>query len=148
MKPETLAICGPRIYVMVSAHPEDARHLRASGSVPRHPLLGFALIDTGAQFTVVNTTLMEQLGIPIRGYNLMGGAGHAEPMQRARHAIGINLAPTGLPTFGCLAAAVPNPLVDKNIAIIGRDILSHFEFSVDGRTGEMMLAWNPEDIPK
>jgi hypothetical protein len=141
--PEQVSTVGPRIYVLLQVHPDAAIHLRKSGQLVPHPIAGWAMIDTGAQATFVSIAAVEQLGIPPANRMLVSGAGSPQPTWRSRHPVGICLAPTGLGVLGCLATAVPR-MNDDNVAIIGRDILANFAFTVDGRTGEMALEWDTE----
>lgn len=96
--------------------------------------LGSALLDTGAAFSVIDITTAQdmQLEEDREPYQVIGATGDGTYPRF--------LADLHIPTLGfTIPSPMPGlPLRDNEhpwIAIIGRDVLCRYEFTVNGQTG-------------
>ena len=100
---------------------------------------GLALLDTGASFSVVDIATAQSLRLP--------------EDEESHHAVGVTGAGT-YPQFNVnlhiplLGVSIPSPIpglpLKENehpwVAIIGRDVLCQYEFTVNGQTGLIRFA--------
>ncbi len=115
MSPRLLRIAGPAIEVSVSAR------------------VGVALLDTGASISSLDITFAQALELPVSGtHRSTGATGEGDyPNFDATLLIPILDVTVSSPIGGLPLRAHGHPWD----AIIGRDILCRYEFSVNGETG-------------
>jgi hypothetical protein len=115
MSPRLLRIAGPAIEVSVNER------------------TGVALLDTGASVSSVDLTFAQALGLPVSGTHRSTGATGEGDYPNFD-------APLSIPV---LDVTVPSPVGGLPLrahghpwdAIVGRDILCQYEFTVNGETG-------------
>lgn len=138
--PQPLGILqsGPVINIEISVPQSLAEELtRANIPIPR-PIVGLALIDTGASSSCVDNSTITSLGIKSIGVvDTMTPAGPKQQYRYPAHfffpAAKINV------DFGSITGA---DLKDQPImALIGRDILSNFIFVYNGTLGMYTIGY-------
>ena len=138
--PQPLGILqsGPVISIEISVPQSLAEEFtRANLPIPR-PIVGLALIDTGASSSCVDNSTIESLGIKSIGVvDTMTPAGPKQQYRYPAHfffpAARINV------DFGSITGA---DLKDQPImALIGRDILSNFIFVYNGTLGMYTIGY-------
>ena len=115
MSPRLLRIAGPAIEVSVNE------------------IVGVALLDTGASVSSLDITFAEALELPISGTHRSTGATGEGDYPNFEASFQIPL----------LGVTIPSPVGGLPLrahghpwdAIIGRDILCQYEFTVNGETG-------------
>jgi hypothetical protein len=125
---------------MLGVHPDDARQLRQRGMIVPRPLVGWGLLDSGAQLSVVTVAAMATLRIPTLSRMKIAGTAGDVPLYRPLHFVSVVISQTGHPEIGTRAVAIPKHQ-DDNLAVIGRDVLRYFTLCVDGRDGGFSLEW-------
>src|SRR5262245_9946542 len=135
---------GPVIQVQVEVPTALATQLTSAGQPLPEPVVGVALIDTGASLCAVDSAVIRQLGVQPVGVAHVGTAGGQQQQLTypGRFTFpGSNLPPIDFNTLlGCDFAgqlALGSPLV----ALIGRDLLQHFVFVYNGGAASFTLAF-------
>ncbi|HEV3038619.1 MAG TPA: retropepsin-like aspartic protease [Candidatus Angelobacter sp.] len=101
-----------------------------------------ALIDTGAGRTVLTPDAIKKVGLPLVEYTTLTRAGGTDTV--AAHVAAIQFPRYKLATIEViqvLCCELPGELFQ---CLIGRDILSRWLFTYDGRTGEWSI--DEEDL--
>jgi predicted aspartyl protease len=96
-----------------------------------------ALVDTGASRTVLTPEAVEKLGLPLVGYEPLARAGGTEPAPV--HVAAIRFPLWNLSTIEVIevfCCELPSQLVT---CLIGRDVLSRWLFTYDGRSGQWSI---------
>ncbi|HEV2562967.1 MAG TPA: aspartyl protease family protein [Rhizomicrobium sp.] len=131
--PEQLALVGPTIAVQV-----DFDAAWQSGSKPRPDAEIFqALVDTGAQFSHIDTSLADRLALPVIDKCLVSGSG-------GTHEVDVYLAQIYVPAFkftqhGRFAGADLSSGFDGHTVLLGRTFLTQFRMIYDGFSGRVTL---------
>ena len=133
---EVLVAVGPTLHVEIGFDPS----FNPNGmSTPNLPTTQFpALVDTGAFESCIDSTLAEQLGLPIVGRQSVSGAhGAAE--------VDFHLAQICVPAFGHIvygrfAGVHLAKGGQHHQALLGRTFLMNFSMVYDGRTGVVTLS--------
>lgn len=144
--PQALQGTGPVIQVQVEVPTALATQLQHTGQTVPQPVLGYALIDTGASLSAVDATVIQQLGVQPVGVAHVGTAGG--PQQQATCPARFSFPGSSLPAIdfnqllganlsGQLALGAGNPLV----ALLGRDLLQHFVLIYNGPAAMFTLAF-------
>jgi len=135
--PLALQAVGPVMPLQVEIPTALASALQQAGQPIPGPILGFALIDTGASVSAVDVSVVQRLGVqPIGVTNVGGVTGVAQqPTYPARFVFpGTAFPPIefgmllGAPLSGLQPAGLPGPL----IALLGRELLQHFILIYNG----------------
>lgn len=134
--PDWLQRRGPTITVKIGLHDRLQEKRREAGTPIPDPVVGEAIIDTGATVTTIDTSVAQELGLRETG-----------PVQ----AVGIGGASAGFTTacsvdihglIGNLARAHCHDLAKHStglLALIGRDVLRHFVLHYNGPKGRITL---------
>ena len=140
-----LRAIGPVINTDIGVTESHARALMAAGQpIPPRVNCRF-LIDTGADATVVKHEIAERAGLKLINANspLHGvGVDTTGRTYIGRILFGLPSAISPGAIHGIfvdtqvLAATLPTDLID---GLIGRDVLAHFDFAYDGKTGRVSL---------
>jgi predicted aspartyl protease len=118
---------------------------KANQPIPK-PVLGMALIDTGATCSGIDQTVVQQLGLQPVGVQKVGTAGgmHDQSLYPARLSFpgtGFSAAESkqllGVDLAGQVLAHLNAPM----IALIGRDILARFILIYNGPAGQFTPAF-------
>ena len=136
---------GPIVLVQIEVPLALAEQLQKTGQPVPPPVVGVALIDTGAGVSGIDTTVIEQLQVQPVGQQMIGGVTGAK--LRSKYPARFTFPGTNLPdmNFGELVESeisnfsvpgAPGP----PIALIGRDILHHFVLIYNGPNGTFTLA--------
>ncbi len=136
--PSGLQLAGPLLQVEIAVHPTLAQHLQKSGQPIPTPVVGPGLIDTGATFSAVDQTVIQQLGIPPIGTVQLGTA--AGPIAQTQHPASFGFPGTSLPTINFNFVTGVNLAGQNIIALIGRDVLRHFVMTYNGVLGQVILS--------
>jgi predicted aspartyl protease len=129
---------GPCVQVIISLAQSFAEPLVQQGQSVPQPVVGVALVDSGASTTCIDDKLAQSLGLPVIDVVQMASASHVGtqanvyPIQmeivgspikvNVPRAIGANLTPQGI------------------VALIGRDYLQHCTLFYNGITGQITLS--------
>ncbi len=139
LSPTALQGRGPVLSVEVSIPIALADSLTKEGKALSSPQVGFALFDTGASNTCVDRDVVAALGIPSIGiqrvYTPQGND------DQYKYPARISFPGTPLPPvdFGSVYGA---SLKSQGIiALIGRDLLTHFVFTYNGPGGFITVAY-------
>jgi predicted aspartyl protease len=126
------------LQVVISVTPQHADALAAKGEQPPKPLLGHALIDTGASITAVDEDVCRKLGLFSTGVVKMKHAGGAD--SRMCYPVQISFPGTPLPQFSN-PRAVSCALGGPHILLFGRDLLASLRFVYNGPAGRIEVAF-------
>ena len=134
---------GPAIDLAVAVSGSWQRQLSAQGAVVPSPLTVRALIDTGADLSVVHPHVLQQLGVQptgsIRIRRPGTGAGfRAASLSRVQLSIGGPSRGARWISTRVAGVAPSTPIV---LALIGRDVLEHCTLFYNGPRGELTLSW-------
>jgi predicted aspartyl protease len=139
---DALSFLGPTLTVAISIPPEYQAKLQSTGLPIPSPVVGNALIDTGASKTAVDENVCLKLGLKPTSVIKMAHAGGAENRYcypiLIQLLVGISIAPILIP----IAASV-NLNVGKqpHILLIGRDFLSNIRMVYNGPMGRIELIF-------
>lgn len=136
--PNSLQSVGPVLQVEIAVHPTLAQHLQNLGQPIPTPVVGPGLIDTGATFSAVDQTVIQQLGIPPIGTVQLGTAGG--PVTQTQHPASFGFPGTGLPTISFNFVTGVDLTGQNIVALIGRDVLRHFVMVYNGSLGQVILS--------
>lgn len=133
-----LSAQGPVVQVTVSLSPAMAAPIIQQGQQVPAPVSGFALIDTGASGTCIDTGTATQMGLPVIGMGKMTSATHQE-VDAPVYAVQIQFVglPIALQALNALGAELK---AQGLLALIGRDALSAGVFVYSGLTGAITLC--------
>jgi len=140
-----LVFQGPIIPVQIEIPEALAEQLQKNGMPVPQPVLGVALIDTGAGISGVDTSVIEQLKVQPVGQVTVSGVTGSK--LRNKYPARFTFPGTNIPhmDFGELVeaeianqqvAGISMPLV----ALIGRDILHHIVLIYNGPAGSFTIA--------
>lgn len=144
--PEALASSGPIMQVEVHVPLVLAESLQKAASPIPAPVQGWALIDTGASISAVDSSVVSQLGINENGRAVVGTAGGRQEQFTYPPRLsfpGTLLPPIDHPkVLGCdlsghVLFGVQNLRI---IALIGRDMLRSAIFVNNGTVGSWSLS--------
>jgi hypothetical protein len=137
--PQAVAITGPIIPVQIEIAKALAQSLQAANQPIPSPVVGIALIDTGASITSFDMSVAVQLGINPNGVAQVGTAGG--PQQLSTYQARFTFPGTPIPGFeharvlGCNLAGQTVLNQQPVLALIGRDVLRLFVFVYNGTVG-------------
>lgn len=108
------------------------------------PVLG--LIDTGADMTCIDPTVLQPLNLDVRGYtSMITPSTGSVPVQVAQYDVSIILklgnAVHDVRAFSTVPVVEADLAAQKIQALIGRDILNRCLFIYDGREEKFTLAF-------
>lgn len=127
---------GPTVEVSIGVHAYLARNLATHGKPVPAPIVGAALIDTGATVTTIDVKVAETLGLSYSGVVQSLGIGGSSTGYRAPCQVSIKGLCVNIPRAHCH----PFPTDTGLLALIGRDILRHMILTYDGLNGAVTLA--------
>jgi hypothetical protein len=142
--PQALAASGPIIRVQIEVASALAQSLQATNQPIPTPVLGVALIDTGASITSFDASVVTQLAINPNGLAMVGTAGG--PQQQLTYQARFSFPGTPLPGFehprvlGCNLTGQTVLNQQPMIALIGRDILARAVLVYNGSAGMFSLS--------
>jgi predicted aspartyl protease len=141
--PDGLVHVGPLVEVSLAPHPSIASQLAASGKPIQH-LPARVMVDTGAEKTVVERRLAEQLGIhPIRYTEMVGVSQTPElapvyPMTLSIRVHDGNHRATI--EFETEVIGMASPVAPRqHVGLLGRDFLRHVKLVYNGPEGRFEL---------
>ena len=130
---------GAVLRAEISVQPALAAKLEKDGVATPAPVVGKALIDTGAGATAIDVSVCATLDIAPVGVKQVGTAGGqtAQPL----FPVSLHLPGTGLPRFD-ISPAIGCDLSGQGIlALIGRDVLSRCVLMWNGPMGHVILSF-------
>lgn len=137
---------GPIVPVQIEVPQALATQLQTDNKPVPTPLFGFALIDTGASISGIDTTVIQHLGVQPVGQQVLIGGATGQKM-RSTYPARFTFPGSSLPAmhFGQLAetelSGITLPGTQGSfLALIGRDILCHFVLVYNGPNGTFTLA--------
>jgi hypothetical protein len=141
--PVGLAVTGPHLAVEIHIPNALAAAMAAANQPIPAPIVGVALIDTGASRSAVNAATAILLGVQQVGVGTGYTAGgpvqqSLYPVRFAFPGIGLDVqfnAATGVDLTGQTCAGQPM------LALIGRDVLANCVFIYNGPAGTFTLSW-------
>ncbi len=129
---------GPRIQVTLGLAESIANTLLQTGQQPPAPIVGAAMIDTGASCTCIDDAAATQLGLPVIDVVPMISASHVNTPANVYPArielVGSNIAVDVPRAMGAALAA------QGIVVLIGRDFLQRCALFYNGVTGAITLA--------
>ncbi len=140
--PAVLAQIGPVVPIQIEVPQALNKQLTAAGQPVPAPITGYALIDTGATMSAVDTSVIQKLGVNPVGLASVQTAGG--PQQQSLYPIRLIVQGVGLVLD---AAQVTGSPLGMNlgglviIALIGRDFLQAMLMFYDGPAGEFTVAF-------
>jgi predicted aspartyl protease len=136
---------GPTVEVSVGVHDYFAKALETHGKPVPPPIVGDAMIDTGATTTTIDIRVADALNLSQSGTVQSVGIGGASTGFRAACSVDIKGLKVSIPRAHCHQL----PQSAKLIALIGRDVLRHMVLKYDGINGLVTLTIpNPHASPK
>lgn len=132
---------GSVLSVVVSPTGQHLRGLELKGLSAPQPIVGFAIIDTGATVTAVDEGVCKRLGLQPTGMMKTAHAGGAEI--RACYPIQVTFPNAPLPSFATPRAMSVNLQAGKSpyILLLGRDLLKNMVFVYNGFAGRFEIAF-------
>lgn len=137
--PELLRATGPALSVEIRVPSALAAALQQANLQVPTPHVGLALIDTGASITAVEQAVLQGLGLSPTG--LTPVATPSGQVQQPVYACELSFPGTPIPTlpFGFVVGSSVGLLGYS--ALIGRDVLRHFQLVYNGAEGFWTLAF-------
>jgi len=138
-----LVLQGPVLEVIVSVPQPVAESLQREKKPVPNPVVGVALIDTGATRTSIDNSVVSALGIPPTGTTKLGTAGGAQ--EATLHAVQIifptmnNLGVFLPQAISCNLSGTVLPGGGRLTVLFGRDLLQHFVMIYNGPLGRVTL---------
>lgn len=139
---QSLQLQGPMLGIQVSIPDAMAQALREKGEAVPAPIIGNALIDTGASNTCIDDAVMQQLGVPATNSVKLGSAaGHNE-----HNVYMAKITFAGIPGVELNYSVVGVNLKDQFspnvplIGLLGRDLLSNCVLIYNGTLGMFTLS--------
>lgn len=143
--PRALFDKGPVLDVEVDIPHALKELLMKTGKPVPSPVVGVALVDTGATLTAVDEAVMRHLGVSPIGKNLVGTANG--PVEQGRYPAclvfptfppeGMILEFSGVTGVNLMGASSNKKPI---IALLGRDFLSHCVLVYNGTTGHFSIS--------
>lgn len=135
-EPDWLEYRGPTIFVQIGFdHNFDSN----KESVPNLPAtLLPALVDTGASESCIDSTLAEELGLPVDNRQTVSGVHGAQQVNM--HPAQIYIPDLDFLMSGLFAGAHLQAGGQHHRALLGRDFLRNFTMTYDGRTGTVRIT--------
>jgi len=133
---QNLFIHGAFVNIAIAPIPKDG--IQQSVVMP---IVGKALIDTGATFTCVDENTCLTLGLNSVGIANMK---HVDGTStRTRYPVQISFPDFNLPPLNLVGAAsvVLSNMIPPFVALIGRDLLAHFKLTYNGPRGRIEIAY-------
>jgi len=131
-------LSGPRVQVIVGLGRQFVESLLARGEPVPEPIVGDALIDTGAVRTCVDDQVARQLRLPVLGRANLSTASHAS-IQTNMHPVKIEFVGSGL-SSNILQAPACSLASQKLAILIGRDVLQQFLLVYNGPLGQWTMT--------
>lgn len=129
---------GPCIQVEIALHPTLAQHLQAQGQPVPAPVTGVGLIDTGASLSAIDHSVVQSLQLaPIGTLNVGGVAG---PNQHLKYPAAFRFPSPTFPGINFNFVLGANIIGQGIVALIGRDVLTHFVLVYNGVLGQYILS--------
>lgn len=136
--PIHLMISGPRLDVEVHVPPAFEKLLVKEGKPIPKPVVGKALIDTGATISAVDDSVITSLGVqPVGVADVLTPAG---PTKQNQYPVRFDFPGSGLPGLNVHQAIGSVLLSQGFVALIGRDALSAVVFIYNGPGGFFTFA--------
>lgn len=138
---------GPITQVEVHVPTALADFLQQTTQPIPQPVIGWALIDTGATSTCVDSSVIQSLGVPPIGVAAVGTAGG--PQQQPVFPAALRFTGMGntheefASVLGCDLSGQPTPDGLPLLCLVGRDVLKNGLLVYNGMTGGWTLARNP-----
>ncbi len=144
--PKALQLAGPILPVQIEVPIALADQLQKSGDPIPSPVLGCALIDTGATVSCVAESVVAQLGVQPVGTANIGTAGG--PQQKATYPARFIFPGTNLPPID-FSQLVGSDLSGQQIpyhkqpliALVGRDLMTLWTIYYNGPYGMFTIAF-------
>lgn len=135
---EAMVRFGARVAVSIGLAQQFAEQLTLRGEQVPEPLVGEALIDSGASHTCVDTSIAGRLALPVVGQVNISSASH-ESTQLNQYPIRLEFIGAGIAAN--VLQAPSGPLGSQGLAVlIGRDLLREFLLVYNGPYGQWTLA--------
>jgi predicted aspartyl protease len=135
---QAFSVRGPLIQVSISVEQHMAEQLLQQGATLPQPVVGLALLDTGASSTCIDEALAQQLGVSPVDIVHVASASHAATEQSVYPA---RLEIVGSPITINAPRAIGGPLSAQGIlALMGRDVLQSCTLFCNGLTDQISLA--------
>lgn len=138
LDPTALALQGPLIAVEIAVPAALAKYLVDHNEPIPSPMTGIAVIDTGASITCIDREVIAKLNVPAVGYTDVFTPSGSE--RQNTHPAKFSFPGTKLPEINFSAVLASKLKEQKIIALIGRDVLSHFILMYNGPAGIFTLA--------
>ena len=136
--PELLQGNGPIVQVQLEAPPALVKSLLSGGGTAPTPVIGPALIDTGASVSCVDASVPPKLGVnPIGTTHLHGATGGGASSMFPMRVVVLNMANWTL-DFQYMVQASLSPL--GYVALLGRDVLRAGSLHYLGHVGEFQIS--------
>jgi hypothetical protein len=136
---------GAIVEVRLMVVSDDARDLAAAGRPVPPPFSVQGLIDTGAELSAIQQTLVDWMGIPFFRFvearsSVLGDESRLAPVYRIQMTFGPLEAPDP-PKWRTIEAAGVHIVSPGASVLIGRDLLATCRFTYDGRKQRLMLSY-------
>jgi hypothetical protein len=136
---------GPIIEVRLMVVSDDARDLAAAGRPVPPPFSVPGLVDTGAELSAIQQSLVDWTGISSFRFvearsSVLGDESRLAPVYRIQMTFGPIEAPDP-PRWRTIEAVGVNIVSPGASVLIGRDLLATCRFTYDGRKQRLMLSY-------
>lgn len=131
---------GPLIGVSIELHPAEVQALRGAGRAIPAPVVGTALVDTGASVTLIDEHVFHALKPTVHAYTDFKGYRDEAPIPSPVFHARLTFPGSALPPWEHTMSAAP--LARKSsqqIVLLGRDFLREYRFVYDGQQGVITL---------
>ena len=138
---------GPVINVDIEVTSDVEAALLAAGQAVPPPMTIKMMIDTGAQITVIEDAIANQLGVRAARYSsVVGVSQQVQPCAIYRMIIALEMTDDAgkkrVVAVESEAAGVSSPAIPhQHVGLLGRDFLRDFRFIYEGDTGSFELIF-------
>ena len=140
-----LASRGPIVQVCIGLHQVHTKELIEKDKEIPKPFIGMALIDTGADQSCIDHTVIDDLGLLPIGETLVVTPDGTQD-QCPVYPVQLKVGKLRFDLKDAIGLPISDMHPDNMIALIGRDILKHCFFIYHGPTGDWMLGLLSEDL--
>jgi hypothetical protein len=136
---------GPIVEIRLCVGLEHAKALAAAGRPVPQPSSVPGLVDTGAELSAIQRSLVDWMGIPFFRFldarsSVLGDESRVAPVYRILMTFGPVESPDP-PKWRTIEAVGVNVVSPRATVLIGRDLLATCRFTYDGRKQRLMLSY-------
>ncbi len=136
---------GPILDVRLCAATEDVDAIAAAGRLVSPASSVSGLVDTGAEMTAIEQSIIDWMGIPVINFleatsSVLGDEVRMVGVYRLRMTFG-SLETSDAPRWRTIYAIGVKVVSPGAVVLVGRDLLATCRFTYDGRKRRLMMSY-------